>query len=99
MIAQFSIVPIGKDEDLGGFVADIIKIVEKSGLPYSLNAMGTVVEGEWDEVMTLLKDCRDEALKTSGRILINMTIDDRPAKPMNRMKEKIESVKRRLGEG
>jgi len=97
MIAQFSVIPIGEGESLGEFVALIIKKVEKSGLPYSLNAMGTVVEGEWDEVMALIKECRAEAMQRAGRIFINISIDDRPAKPMDRMREKIRSVEDRLG--
>jgi len=97
VIAQFSVIPIGAGESLGEFVALILKKVECSGLPYSLNAMGTVVEGQWDEVMALVKECRAEALKKTGRVFINMTIDERPAKPMDRMTEKVCSVKKRLG--
>jgi len=96
MIAQFSVIPIGVGESLGEFVALIMKKVEISGLPYSLNAMGTVVEGEWEEVMTLIKECRAEAIQKTGRVFINISIDDRPAKPMNRMTEKIRSVEKRL---
>ena len=97
MIAQFSIIPIGRDESLSAFVAEMIKIVEKSGLDYQLTAMGTIVEGEWDEVMDLFRYCRTRALKMASRILINITIDERPAKPRNRLTAKVEAVQRRLG--
>jgi len=96
MIAEFSIIPIGTEESLGEFVSLILKKVEASGLPYSLNAMGTVVEGEWDEVMALVKECRTDALKKSGRIFVNISIDDRPGKPMDRMTEKVHSVEKRI---
>ncbi len=97
MIAEFSVIPIGRGESLGATVARIVGIIKKSGLPYSLNAMGTVVEGEWDDVMALIKECRAEALKDARRVLLNITIDDRPGRPMNRMKEKVASVEKRLG--
>ncbi len=96
MIAVFSLVPIGAGESLEEFVAIILKKVEASGLPYSLNAMGTVVEGEWDEVMDLIKECRSEGLKAAGRLFINISIDVRPGKPMDRITEKVRAVKKRL---
>ncbi len=99
MLAQFSIIPIGTDESLSPFVAELIKIVEKSGLDYSLTAMGTIVEGEWDEVMDLIRYCRAKALKMAGRILVNITIDERPAKPKNRIRGKVEAVERHLDRG
>jgi len=97
MIAEFSLIPIGAGESLGEFVALIAGKVEDSGLPHSLNAMGTVVEGEWDEVMALIKECRAEALKKTGRVFINISLDIRPGKPMNRITEKVRSVEKRLG--
>jgi len=97
MIAEFSIIPIGTEESLGEFVSLILKKVEASELPYSLNAMGTVVEGEWDEVMALIKECRAEALEVTARVFVNIAIDDRPGKPMDRMTEKVRSVEKRLG--
>jgi len=97
MIAEFSIIPIGTEESLGEFVSLILKKVKASKLPYSLNAMGTVVEGEWDEVMALIKRCRAEALKVTARVFVNIAIDDRPGKPMDRMTAKVRSVEKRLG--
>ncbi len=96
MIAQFSVIPIGKGESLSEVVSHITSVVKESGLPYSLGAMGTVVEGRWDEVMALIKRCKEEAMKEKGRVFINISIDVRPDKPMNRITEKIRSVEKRL---
>ena len=49
MLAEFSIVPIGKDVSLSKYVAKSLDIIDKSGIEYRMNPMGTVVEGEWDE--------------------------------------------------
>ena len=96
MLAEFSIVPIGKGESVGDQVARVMQTIADSGLSYKANPMGTVVEGEWDEVMALIKKCHSELLKESSRLVTSITIDDRPGKP-NRIEEKIKSVEKRLG--
>ena len=48
MIVSFSVIPMGSSTSVGDKIAEILKIVDKSGLPYKINPMGTVVEGEWD---------------------------------------------------
>ncbi len=97
MLAEFSIIPIGKGESMGEDIARVIKIVEESGLPYRLNPMGTVVEGDWDEVMGLFKRCHEEVLKNAPRVYSLLSIDDRPSRPKDRITEKIRSVEKRLG--
>jgi len=96
MLVQFSIVPLGAGESLSEGVAEVIRMVDESGLPYRTNPMGTVIEGEWDEVMTLIRRCHEEALRSTSRVLTSITIDDRPGKS-DRMTEKIKSVEKRLG--
>lgn len=96
MLAEFSVVPIGTGESMGDQIAKVLKIVDESGLPYKANPMGTVVEGEWDQVMALIKKCHQEVLKDSPRLVTSISIDDRPGKP-NRITEKLKSVERRLG--
>ena len=96
MLAQFTIVPLGVGESVGAAVAEVIRIIDESGLPYRTNPMGTVVEGEWDDVMTLIRRCHDEALRGAARVLTSISIDDRPGKP-DRISEKIKSVEKRLG--
>ncbi|MEK6540093.1 MAG: MTH1187 family thiamine-binding protein [Deltaproteobacteria bacterium] len=96
MLAEFSIAPIGMGESIGDHIARVLKIVDESGLPYKANPMGTIIEGNWDEVMSLIKKCHHEAIKNSPRIITSISIDDRPGKP-NRITEKLRSVEKRLG--
>jgi uncharacterized protein (TIGR00106 family) len=95
MIVQFSIIPIGKGPSLSKDVAQVLKIVDKSGLRYKINPMGTVVEGKWDEVMQLIKSCHRSVLKNTERIVTTISIDDRKQKK-NRIEQKILSVEKRL---
>jgi uncharacterized protein (TIGR00106 family) len=96
MLVQFSIVPLGMGDSISEHVSKVLKIVDEGGLPYRITPMGTVVEGEWDEVMALIKTCHLEALKGMPRLLTTITIDDRPGKP-DRITEKIRSVEKKLG--
>ncbi len=96
MLAQFSIIPIGVTSSLGDQLAAVLKIVDESGIPYKINPMGTVIEGKWEDIMGLIKKCRDEVMKNGERVVISITIDDRKDKP-NRIEEKVASIERRLG--
>ncbi|MEE8185897.1 MAG: MTH1187 family thiamine-binding protein [Thermodesulfobacteriota bacterium] len=97
MLAEFSIIPIGSGESMGEEISKILDMVDKSGLDYKSNPMGTVVEGEWEEVMELIKKCHCEILSASPRVITTISIDDRPSKPMDRITGKIKSVEERLG--
>ncbi len=96
MLVEFSIVPIGAGNSISGQVAEVLRIVDASGLPYKINPMGTVAEGEWDEVMSLIKKCHASVMKTGKRTLTSISIDDRPGYP-NRLDEKVKSVEQTMG--
>ena len=96
MLAEFSVVPIGEGSSIGDQVAEVLKIVDASGLPYKINPMGTVVEGEWDQVMKLIKQCHKTIMKTGERALTTISIDDRKGKP-NRIDQKVKSIEKRIG--
>ncbi len=76
-------------------VAKVIDIIDKSGLPYKLGPMSTTIEGNWDEVMTVINKARMMLRKKHGRIYINITIDDRKG-ARGRITGKIASVEKRL---
>lgn len=96
MLAEFSIVPVGIGSSIGDQLAEVLKVVDASGLPYKVNPMGTVVEGEWDDVMKLIKKCHGTAMKSGERAITTISIDDRKGKP-NRIEEKVKSIERRIG--
>ncbi len=96
MLVEFSIVPIGTGSSLGDQLAEVLKIVDASGLPYKVNPMGTVLEGEWNDVMGLVKICHAAVMKTGERAVTTISIDDRKGKP-NRIDEKVKSVEKRIG--
>jgi len=97
MMVEFSIIPIGSGEGVSEFVARALVLVDKSGLDYKITPMGTIVEGSWDEVIGLIKECHAEVLKDAARIVTKITIDDRPGRADGRFARKIESVEAHLG--
>ncbi len=96
MLVEFSIIPIGTNSSISEQVANVLKIVDASGLPYKVNPMGTVVEGNWNEVMKLIKKCHTTVIKSEERVLTTISIDDRKGKP-NRIDEKVKSLEKRIG--
>jgi len=96
MLAEFSIVPIGSGSSIGGQLAEVLKIVDTSGISYKINPMGTVIEGEWDDVMKLIKKCHDAVMKSGERAVTTISVDDRKGRP-NRIDEKVKSIEKRIG--
>ncbi|HQP10138.1 MAG TPA: MTH1187 family thiamine-binding protein [Candidatus Omnitrophota bacterium] len=96
MIAQFSIIPLGTGASVSGKVAEAIKIVDKSGLDYRVTPMGTVVEGDLDEVLALIKKCHTAVLAQTDRVYTTISIDDRKGRA-HAMAQKIASVEEKAG--
>jgi uncharacterized protein (TIGR00106 family) len=95
MMVAFSITPVGEGDSVGGAVADAVRIVRASGLPNETNAMFTNVEGDWDEVMALLKQCVDAVASEAPRVSVVVKIDYRPGAD-DMMHAKVNSVERHL---
>ncbi len=95
LLLEFSMSPLGKGESVGRYVARSLDIIDRSGIEYRLNPMGTIVEGDWDEVFGLLKRCFSSMKKDCRRISISIKVDYRKGK-RGRLKSKIASVERRL---
>ncbi len=95
MIAAFSITPLGGSGSVGASVAEAVRLVRQSGLPNETNAMFTNVEGEWDEVMNLIRACVMEVSETAPRVSLVIKIDHYPG-VTSALRHKVESVERRL---
>jgi uncharacterized protein (TIGR00106 family) len=96
MLVEFSIVPLGKGVSVSPVVARVLKIVADSGISYKANPMGTVLEGEWDRVMAVIKACHQEVMKDADRAVTSIKIDDRTGTEA-RIEKKLESVEQKLG--
>ncbi|WP_040691611.1 MTH1187 family thiamine-binding protein [Nocardia vinacea] len=97
MIIAFSVTPLGVGVDVGRAVAEAVRVVRASGLPNRTDAMFTTVEGEWDEVMAVVKDATDAILAVAPRCSLVMKADIRPG-VTDAMTSKVETVERYLTE-
>ncbi len=95
ILLEFSMTPLGVGESVSKYVARSLEIIDKSGLDYRLNPMGTVIEGEWDEVFGIIKKCFQEMKKECNRISITIKVDYRKGKK-GRITSKVESVEKKL---
>ena len=96
MLVEFSIVPVGSGSSLGDRLAEVLKIVDASGIPYKVNPMGTVMEGEWDDLFKIIRECHEITMKREERVVTTISLDDRKGKP-NRLDEKVKSIEKRVG--
>lgn len=76
MVLELTIIPIGHEHSISGDLARLVNIIESTGLDYRMTAFGTLVEGTWDQLMSLAKDCHFEVRKKSERALTMMRLDD-----------------------
>src|SRR5881409_3324471 len=95
MIAAFSITPVSVGTSVSEPVADAVRLVRDSGLPNETNAMFTNVEGEWDEVMALIKACVMTVAEAAPRVSVVIKIDHRPG-VANALRAKVEAIEQRL---
>ncbi len=96
ILLEFSMSPLDKGGSVGTYVARSLDIVDRSGLPYRLHSMGTVLEGEWDDVMGVVRDCYERMRQDCDRISCSIKIDYRKGAG-GRLDAKIDSVEKRLG--
>jgi uncharacterized protein (TIGR00106 family) len=95
MLCAFSITPLGIGDSVSSAVADAVRIVRESGLANETNAMFTNVEGDWDDVMRVVKQCVDAIGEQVPRVSLVMKIDVRPGTD-DMMHTKVASVERQL---
>ncbi len=99
MIVAFSISPLSGDET-GGVseaVAAAVRVVRASGLPNETNAMFTNIEGEWDEVMAVVKEAVEVVAAVSPRVSLVLKADIRPGYT-GQLEAKVERIEQALAE-
>src|SRR5712691_6103091 len=97
MLAAFSITPLGVGESVVGPVAEAVRLVRESGLPNETNAMFTNVEGDWDDVMALIKACVMKVAKAAPRVSVVIKLDHRPG-VSDALRGKMQAIEGRLEE-
>jgi uncharacterized protein (TIGR00106 family) len=95
MLVAFSVTPLGVGEDVADYVADAVRVVRESGLPNRTDAMFTTVEGDWDEVMDVVKRAVEAVAAKAPRVSVSLKADVRPG-VTGALDAKVAAVERRL---
>ena len=96
-IATINIIPLGTDSpSVGSFVADCIKVLKDAGANFKMNAMGTVIDGDLDDILMLVRKMHSVPFeKGIQRVVTIVSIDDRRDKKVT-SSEKVESLMKKL---
>ncbi|OGN97193.1 MAG: hypothetical protein A2Z77_06400 [Chloroflexi bacterium RBG_13_51_36] len=97
-IAEISVVPLGtKTPSVSQYVARAIKVLERErDIRYEITAMGTIVEGDLDRILALVKKMHEVVFEEGvARVLTTVKIDERRDKAQG-MKEKVDSLRKKL---
>ncbi len=96
-IATINVIPIGTaTPSVGSYVADCVKVLKDAGANFEMNAMGTVIDGDLDDILMLVKKMHSVPFeKGVKRVVTTVSIDDRRDKKVT-SSEKLESLMKRL---
>lgn len=96
VLLEFSMYPVDKGESVSTFVARSLDIIDRCGLPYQLTPMGTIIEGEWNEVMAIVNACFEAMQADCSRVVTQIKIDYRNG-PGGRLTSKTDAVQKKVG--
>ena len=97
-VAEVSITPLGTaTPSVSEFVAGCIRLVKASGLHYQLTPMGTVIEGDLDDILRVIRQMHEAPFKAGAmRVSTQIKIDDRRDRPEHTMTGKLRAVEEKL---
>jgi uncharacterized protein (TIGR00106 family) len=98
VLVAFSVAPSGGESDsVSKAVAEAVRVVRESGLPAETTSMFTTIEGEWDEVMAVVKRAVDVVAAGAPRVSLVLKADIRPGHT-NQLTAKVERIEQHLAE-
>ena len=97
MLVAFSVAPSGggDTDSVSEAVAAAVRIVRESGLPHETSSMFTTIEGEWDEVMDVVKRATEAVSLRAPRTSLVLKADIRPGHT-DQLREKVRRVEEQL---
>ena len=95
MLFSLTMFPVGNGPSIRKPVAEVIDVLDRSGLHYEVSATDTVIEGDWDRVLPAIREAEQKLRAKHGRVFTLLTVDDYSGGE-NRIHEAVEDVEREL---
>lgn len=96
MLLELSVIPLQGGASTSDEIAEVLRIVDESGLPYLLTPSGTCIEGTWDEVMPLVRRCHERVRERSPHVVTILKIEDEEG-AWNKLRSNVASVEEKVG--
>ncbi len=96
MLLELSVIPLGRGRSISADLADLVRIIDASGLDYRLTAAGTILEGNWDQLMEVARKCHGEMRKKTERVVTLMKVDDYEQRT-GRLTAAVASIEQKVG--
>jgi len=97
MLFSVSMFPIGGGESLVHPVAEVVDEIDHAGLPYQVTSMDTQIEGEWDEVMPVIRKAQARLLEKHSRVYLTILVDEHRGAEKGRLESSVDEVGSDLG--
>jgi uncharacterized protein (TIGR00106 family) len=97
MLAEFSVTPVGAGIHLSKEIAKAVKVVKESGLEYQVTAMGTLIEGNSEEVFRVIGKAHQTLLRDNERVYTRVVLDEFQKEAPGRLRSKVAKVEQELG--
>jgi uncharacterized protein (TIGR00106 family) len=98
VLVAFSVAPAGGESDsVSKAVAEAVRVVRESGLPSETTSMFTTIEGEWDEVMAVVKKAVEVVQRGAPRVSLVLKADIRPGYT-GQLTAKVERIEQHLSD-
>ena len=96
MLFEITLIPLGTDVHLSTELAEVLTLIDNSGLRYQLGPGSTCVEGEWDEAMALVRACHQEARRHSKHVITLVKVEDDEGQS-DKLRSNVASVEEKAG--
>jgi uncharacterized protein (TIGR00106 family) len=96
MLVELSIIPVGTSEHTSNELGEALKLIDESGLRYELTPSATCIEGEWEEVMAVVRLCHERVRAHCPHVVTTIKIEDE-AGATNKLTDNIASVEEKAG--
>ena len=77
-LVAVAIAPFGEGDEHAPEVAEVVRVIRESGLPNKTYSMFTEIEGEWDEVMAVVRNATFVLAQKGIRTEVILKADVRP---------------------